>query len=180
MGLETKKQREKMDPSFLTLKCSFNSTDLLRMLIGGCRLSFPEDPLIARTEMPILVDMETTAALVSLVEMTFSSLSSTQFLRMTDQTCFFSTHRTRQEGNCVHACCVIRKLELALTQCRRGLGKKMEKGDADSAPDKAVAFYTGALEGTDGTDNLLHTLADKRCVNFKTCGREGNKLTGTA
>ena len=75
---------------------------------------------------------------------------------------------------------VIRKLELALTQCRRGLGKKMEKGAADSAPDKAVAFYTGALEGTNGTDNLLHTLTDKRCVNFKTCGREGNKLTGTA
>ena len=57
----------------------------------------------------------------------------------------------------------------------------MEKGAAVSAPNEAVAFYTGALEGTDGSGNLLHsTLADKRCVNFKTCGREGNKLTGTA
>ena len=75
---------------------------------------------------------------------------------------------------------VIRKLELALTQCRRGLGKKMEKGAAVSALNEAVAFYTGALEGTDGSGNLLHTLADKCCVNFKTCAREGNKLTGTA
>jgi hypothetical protein len=76
---------------------------------------------------------------------------------------------------------VIRKLELALTQCRRGLGKKMEKGAAVSAPDEAVAFYTGVLEGTDGSGNLLLILADKRCANFKTCGRdEGNELTGTA
>ena len=77
---------------------------------------------------------------------------------------------------------VIRKLEEALAQCRGGLGKKMSKGAAVSALDEAVAFYTGALEGTDGSGsgNLMHTLADKRCVNFKTCGREGNELTGTA
>ena len=107
-GSRPRSDGEKMDPPFLTLKSSLISTDLLRMLMIGCRLSSREDPLISRTEMPIFLDMETTAALVSLVEMTFNFHSPTQLLRMTDQTCFLSTRRTRQEGNGVHEFCHVR------------------------------------------------------------------------
>ena len=48
--------------------------------------------------------------------------------------------------------------------------------------DEGVAFYTGSLEGTDGSGDgvLLHALADKRCQEFKTCSVEGNSLDGTS
>jgi hypothetical protein len=75
---------------------------------------------------------------------------------------------------------VIREFEDAIDDCKRGC---IECNDAPvHAWDEGVAFYTGSLEGTDGRDNgkLLHALADKRCMNFKTCGYEGNKLIGTS
>ena len=77
---------------------------------------------------------------------------------------------------------VIRELEDALVDCENGCGKGDCNSDPVSALDEAVAFYTGALEGTDGSGkgNLMHALADKRCVNFKTCGREGNADSGTS
>jgi Notch-like protein len=42
-----------------------------------------------------------------------------------------------------------------------------------------VAFYTGSLEGVDGSGSgkMLHTLADKRCKNFGTCvGDKGSAV----
>jgi len=50
-------------------------------------------------------------------------------------------------------------------------------GDSPHAWDEGWAFYAGSLEGTDGSGSgqLLHTLAEKRCKDFGTCGngREG-------
>merc|ERR1712193_138736 len=49
----------------------------------------------------------------------------------------------------------------------------------DDAPvhawDEGVAFYTGSLEGTDGSGSgkMIYALADKRCKNFGTCTSAG-------
>jgi hypothetical protein len=77
---------------------------------------------------------------------------------------------------------VIRELEDALVDCENGCAIGECNADPVSALDEAVAFYTGALEGVDGssTGNLMHALADKRCANFRTCGREGTTATGTS
>merc|ERR1712176_661386 len=47
---------------------------------------------------------------------------------------------------------------------------------------KAAAFYTGSLEGTDGSGSgkLAYALADKRCGNFKTCGDLADETGGTS
>ena len=73
---------------------------------------------------------------------------------------------------------VIREMEDAIDDCNAG-------PDVDAgvhAWDEAVAFYTGSLEGKTGAGdgNLLYDLADKRCVNFKTCGENGDSLEGTS
>jgi len=46
--------------------------------------------------------------------------------------------------------------------------------------DVAVAYYTGSLEGMNGSGpgNLLYDLADKRCGDFMTCGDGGDSETG--
>jgi hypothetical protein len=73
---------------------------------------------------------------------------------------------------------VIQKMEEAVNPCQDGCI------DCDPQPshnwDQAVAFYTGSLEGVDGSGSgvLLHALADKRCMDFKTCGRNGGELDG--
>jgi hypothetical protein len=48
--------------------------------------------------------------------------------------------------------------------------------------DEAVAFYAGSLEGRDGSGNgvLLYNLADRRCIDFRTCGEKGNEEAGTS
>jgi hypothetical protein len=50
-------------------------------------------------------------------------------------------------------------------------------GDSPHAWDEGWAFYAGSLEGTDGSGSgaMVHTLAEKRCVDFGTCegGRSG-------
>jgi len=45
-----------------------------------------------------------------------------------------------------------------------------------------VAFYTGSQQGQGGlTDGfLLYALANKRCINFKTCGTNGDETEGLA
>jgi len=63
---------------------------------------------------------------------------------------------------------VIRELEDAVDDCQNGCIDCND--DPVHAWDEAVAFYTGST-----SDQLLYALADKRCVNFKTCGTEGSE-----
>lgn len=74
---------------------------------------------------------------------------------------------------------VIREFEDALVDCVC-IGCR---DDPVHAWDAGVCFYTGSIEGKDGlTDEgkLLHQLADKMCANFKTCGKNGNEVSGTS
>merc|ERR1719311_1112112 len=77
---------------------------------------------------------------------------------------------------------VIREMEDAMADCKSGCLKCND--DPVHAWDEAVAFYSGSLEGTDGSGSgkLLYALADKRCANFGTCasGRTGNSKVNTA
>lgn len=76
----------------------------------------------------------------------------------------------------------IREMEDALDQCDEGCKDDTCVDDPDNSLDEGVAFYTGSLEGADGsgTGVLFYSLADKRCANFKTCGEKGDEVTGTA
>jgi len=81
----------------------------------------------------------------------------------------------------------MRDLETAFTKCEHRI-----PCDPDEHPycDKrdlhlmegAVGFYAGSLEGHDGTGQglLMYDLADKLCVDFRTCGEHGNKAKGTS
>lgn len=77
---------------------------------------------------------------------------------------------------------VIREMEDALDDCKSECDIDSCNDDPVHAWDEAVAFYSGSLEGTDGSGSgvLLHQLADKRCVNFKTCGDLANEISGTS
>lgn len=76
---------------------------------------------------------------------------------------------------------VIREFEDALDDCEMSC---INCNDGSvNAWDEGVCFYTGSIEGVDGaTDDgkLLHQLADKRCIDYKTCGVEGTNLSGMA
>jgi len=75
---------------------------------------------------------------------------------------------------------VIREFEDATDDCQSScIGCN---DDPVHAWDEGVAFYTGSLEGPNGAGSgkLLYALADKRCQNFKTCGTEGDAITGTS
>jgi hypothetical protein len=69
---------------------------------------------------------------------------------------------------------VIRELEDALDDC--AAGDATRNADEVQALDEAVAFYTGSLEGIDGSGPGVfpYSLAVKRCANFKTCGEKGD------
>jgi len=76
---------------------------------------------------------------------------------------------------------VIRELESALDNCERGCTDDSCNRDAIHAWGEGVCFYTGSIEGETGATSsglLLHQLADKRCVNFRTCGANGDQVTG--
>jgi len=76
---------------------------------------------------------------------------------------------------------VIREWEDAIDDCKRDCQDC--NGGSVHAWDEGVCFYTGSIEGTDAaTDDgkLLHQLADKRCKNFKTCGKDGGETSGMA
>jgi hypothetical protein len=64
---------------------------------------------------------------------------------------------------------VIREFEDAIQDCQAGCIDCND--DPVHAWDEGVAFYTGSLEGTDGSGSgkLIHALADKRCKDFGTC-----------
>lgn len=75
---------------------------------------------------------------------------------------------------------VIREIEDALDDCKEQCTIENCNDDPVHAWDEAVAFYTGTLEGSDGSGSgkLAYALADKRCGNFKTCGDMGDASTG--
>ncbi|KAL3909438.1 MAG: hypothetical protein SGILL_008088, partial [Bacillariaceae sp.] len=75
---------------------------------------------------------------------------------------------------------VIREMEDALDDCQEGCTIENCNDDPVHAWDEAVAFYSGSLEGKDGSGEgvLLHQLADKRCANFKTCGDLADETSG--
>jgi len=68
----------------------------------------------------------------------------------------------------------IRHLESALDYC---LASDMDA--AKHSWDEAVAFYTGSWAlGSPGI--LMYALSEKRCKNFKACGRKADELEGTS
>ena len=75
---------------------------------------------------------------------------------------------------------VIREFEDAIDDCQ--LGSIDNNYGSVHAWDEGVAFYTGSLEGTDGSGSgkLLSALADKRCKNYGTCGANGGEVSGTS
>ena len=70
---------------------------------------------------------------------------------------------------------VVNMMEKALDNCAQS-GEGLEEWD------EAVAFYVGSLEGSGGAGEgvLLYDLADKRCGDFNTCGKNGNSILGTS
>merc|ERR1719420_2605061 len=64
---------------------------------------------------------------------------------------------------------VVREFEDAIDDCQAGCIDCND--DPVHAWDEGVAFYAGSLEKTDGSGKgaMIHALAEKRCVNFKTC-----------
>ncbi|CAJ1948871.1 unnamed protein product [Cylindrotheca closterium] len=78
---------------------------------------------------------------------------------------------------------VIREFEDALDDCEKGCATVDCNNDPVNAWDEGVCFYTGSIEAQDGLTsegNLLHQLADKRCADFKTCGKNGDQNQGVA
>jgi len=77
---------------------------------------------------------------------------------------------------------VVRELEDALDDCQEACTIENCNDDPVHAWDEAAAFYTGSLEGTDGSGSgkLAYALADKRCGNFKTCGDMADETGGTS
>jgi len=75
---------------------------------------------------------------------------------------------------------VIGEFEDAIVNCRTQCDTSNCNDDSVHAWDAGVAFYTGSVEGTDGTPSgyMLHQLADTRCRNFKTCGMNGGLIGG--
>jgi hypothetical protein len=72
---------------------------------------------------------------------------------------------------------VIRELEDAIDDCNKGCATADCNDDSVHALDEAVAFYTGSLQ-EEGNGQLMYALADKRCSNFNTCGRDGDSSEG--
>ena len=75
---------------------------------------------------------------------------------------------------------VIGKLEDSVLECHDVCPKKDCNRRAIEDLDEAAAFYTGVMQQEDGSGNLLYGLADSMCQQFKTCGKNGDELTGTA
>lgn len=76
----------------------------------------------------------------------------------------------------------IREMEDALDDCKESCVIESCNDDPVHAWDEAVAFYTGSLQGWDGSGagKLTYNLAEKRCQNFKTCGENADSTSGTA
>lgn len=102
----------------------------------------------------------------------------------------FGLYSTEGRGQIIKKCSAymvvwmyaIREMEDALDDCQEACTIENCNDDPVHAWDEAVAFYTGSLEGEDGSGagKLSYALADKRCSNFKTCGDLADATTGTA
>jgi hypothetical protein len=70
---------------------------------------------------------------------------------------------------------VIGYLERAIENCEANR-------EALSSLDLAVAYYTGSLEGVDGSGQgyALNNHADRRCPGYKACGINRDQVNGTA
>merc|ERR1712032_1763843 len=89
----------------------------------------------------------------------------------------------------------IREFEDAIDDCHagcpNGIVGSQDGVDCNSlstkavhAWDEGVAFYTGSLEGPAAGGNTAgvfsYRLAEKRCANFKTCGKESDSVSGVS
>jgi hypothetical protein len=75
---------------------------------------------------------------------------------------------------------VIRELEDAIDDCDKGCSTADCNDDAVHALDEAVAFYTGELTEASSIGKLVYALAEKRCIDFKSCGKNGDLFQGKA
>jgi uncharacterized protein (DUF305 family)/plastocyanin len=75
---------------------------------------------------------------------------------------------------------VVREFEDAIRDCTMGCINCND--DPVHAWDEGVAFYTGSLQGVDGSGSgkLLYALANKRCPQFGTCIGKGGVAGGSA
>jgi len=75
---------------------------------------------------------------------------------------------------------IIREFEDALDDCQKNCAANNCNDEPVNAWDEGVAFYTGSIEGSDGSGDGVfpYALADKRCQNFKTCGDLANQVSG--
>ncbi|GKY95292.1 hypothetical protein MPSEU_000491100 [Mayamaea pseudoterrestris] len=75
---------------------------------------------------------------------------------------------------------ILQELEHSLDKCEHAECKEEHcLKNAIQSMEAGVAYYTGSLEGPDGSGNgyLLYALADKMCKVFKTCGPNGDKTS---
>jgi hypothetical protein len=93
-----------------------------------------------------------------------------------------STEVIKKGTVCMHVWMyVVREMEDAIDDCvEECSGEESCNDDPVHAWDEAVAFYTGSLEGSDGSGDgkFLYALADKRCKNFATCGDMASETSG--
>ncbi|GAX18947.1 hypothetical protein FisN_8Hh166 [Fistulifera solaris] len=78
---------------------------------------------------------------------------------------------------------VLREMEEAFNMCQADCDNGTKCFEtALHHVDTAVAFYTGSLVHTKGEDKgkLLYSLANRMCMKFKTCGKNGNSNYGTS
>jgi hypothetical protein len=78
---------------------------------------------------------------------------------------------------------VLQELETAIVQCEAATCLTQQcLYNAIHSMEAGVAFYAGSLEGTEGqgAGNLMYDLADEMCIDFKTCGPNGDKTVGTS
>ena len=78
---------------------------------------------------------------------------------------------------------VMREFEDAIDDCVVGNSLALSNDDPVHAWDEGVAFYAGSLTGTDATSSIgkmVYALAEKRCLDFATCGTSGTATSGTS
>lgn len=75
---------------------------------------------------------------------------------------------------------VIRRLENAVSDCETNCDPEECNGEPVLSIDAAAAFYAGSLEGEAGSGEgkFAFDLADRRCMNFMTCGEYSNEESG--